>query len=90
MFAFKFFVWIALGIGIVFACNWYEAGSAAEQRRDVHMRQLEDDDSVPASIRGDYVFRNGIYAGACAGWLLLGGLLFHRELSTVNWSGLDA
>lgn len=80
MFWLKLFVWIAIAIGGVGYATHYETSPVVEQRRDVYLRQFENDDTVPQTIRRDYWNRDTIRIGAVAGWLVLGLLFFGSDI----------
>lgn len=83
MFALKLFVWVALAIGGIGYAGYYESSNVVEQRRDLYLRQFENDDSVPQAIRRDYWNRESAYTAGVIGWVVLGALFFGGDAARV-------
>ncbi len=80
MFVSKMFAWFLIGAITMVVVAFWDAGTT-EQRRDVYLSQLNDDDSTPALLRRDYLIRHAIYSSVGISWIVLGGLLFSTEIN---------
>jgi hypothetical protein len=67
-------------IGGVAASTLYTNSRAQEDRRDLYLRQLENNDEIPRRIRADYSTRNAVYGGLVVGWFILALVMYNPEI----------
>ena len=76
----RFIVLVVLALAGMGTAAQFDSGAPTEERRDVYLRQLGNDDGVPQQIRADYTHRNTALAAAGALWVALAGGLYAREI----------
>jgi hypothetical protein len=76
IYALLFALWLISGVGMHAYFSRAAQGSAqVEEKRDLYLRQFENDDDVVQRIRKTHGRSNAIVGGAYAAWVAAGALI---------------
>ena len=79
----KILLLVVLAVSGMALVTHYNVGPETEQRRDLYLKQLQNDDSVPQQIRADYTRRNTAIFGGVALWLTVATFLYYRDIQNL-------